>query len=238
MPAPVNTATANTINSTMLGSAILRSRVKNSASSHAVTATAIHIPSTPPDRNAKYPIAPRNMARPMVTKISLKPLMKRSCSSSGEAGNSGGSPAFSSARRRSACSAVMMPCSTPFVRISVAIIGADPLELGKPDQRSRKQSARSSLDDWRTRLPYRDRLEGMELDEDLHLRVVANVKQHPGFEHKAERNGRGNRQFPGREEPQHHVKCIGYRIDDGIAKIIQRDGAGAIALDGPGGIFQ
>jgi hypothetical protein len=33
-----------------------------------------------------------------------------------------------------------MPCSTPFARISLAIIGTEPLVLAKPDRRSRKQS--------------------------------------------------------------------------------------------------
>jgi hypothetical protein len=34
----------------------------------------------------------------------------------------------------------MMPCSMPLVRISLVIIGTGLPELGKPDQRSRKQS--------------------------------------------------------------------------------------------------
>jgi len=46
-------AQANTIRRTMLGKAMRRRRVKNSASNHAVTATAIHIPSGPLDDRAK-----------------------------------------------------------------------------------------------------------------------------------------------------------------------------------------
>ena len=34
-----------------------------------------------------------------------------------------------------------------------------------------------------------------------------------------------------------HRQIVGHRIDDGVAKIIQRDGAGAVAVDDPVGIF-
>ena len=46
-------AQANTIRRTMLGKAMRRRRVKNSASNHAVTATAIHMPNGPLDDRAK-----------------------------------------------------------------------------------------------------------------------------------------------------------------------------------------
>src|SRR5207245_2545855 len=117
-----------------------------------------------------------NKARPMVTKMSLKPLMKRSCSSSGETGNSGGSPAFSSACRRSACSAVIMPRSTPFAKISLAIIDTGPLGLSKPDQGRRKQPMQPSLDDRRPTLPNLDRLERMNQHDDVERQIVANVE--------------------------------------------------------------
>src|SRR5712671_5921458 len=44
--------------------------------------------------------------------------------------------------------------------------------------------------------------------------------------------------FLAAKKPSTMLKRVGYRIDDGIAKIIQRDGPSAVALDVPVGIFQ
>src|SRR5829696_7479669 len=134
-----------------------------------------------------------NKARPSVTKMSLKPLMKRSCSSSGEAGNSGGSATFSSARRRWACSAVIMPSSTPFAKISLAIIDTGPLELSKPDQGRRKQPMPLSLDDRRPALPNLNRLERMNQHDDVERQIVANVERQHELEQQRQRHGDGNR---------------------------------------------
>src|SRR3977135_351234 len=134
------------------------------------------------------------MARPMVTKISLKPLIKRSCSSSGDAGNSSGSRTPSSARRRSACSAVMIPCSTPFVRTSLAIIGTDPLRLGKLEEGPRQAVDAIVLDDRRPRLPVPDRLKGVDQHDDVQSKIIANVKPDQNLERKPERDRQSNRQ--------------------------------------------
>src|SRR3954464_14714641 len=170
------------------------------------------------------------MASPIVTKTSLKPPMKRSCSSSGETGNSGGSPAVSSERRRSACSAVIIPRSTPFAKISLAIIDTGPLELSKPDQACRKQPTPSSLDDRWPTLPNLDRLEGVNQHDDVERQIVANVQRQYGFEQHRQRHGGGDRQLFRQQETADDGKIVGDRIDDGIAEIIQRDGAGAVTV--------
>src|SRR6185295_19332219 len=177
------------------------------------------------------------MARPMVTKMSLKPPMKRSCSSSGEAGNSGGSLAVSSARRRSACSAVIMPRSTPFAKISLAIIDTGPLELSKPDQACRKQLMQSCLDDWRPALPNLDRLEGMNQHDDVERQIVANMQRQYQLEQEHDRDGGDNRKLLRQQKAADHRKVIGDRIDDAVAEVIQRDRAGAVAVDDPVGIL-
>ena len=46
----------------MLGKAMRRTRVKNSASSHAATAMTIHMPTLPLNFHDRYPVAPRNKA--------------------------------------------------------------------------------------------------------------------------------------------------------------------------------
>jgi peptide subunit release factor 1 (eRF1) len=48
-----------------------------------------------------------------------------------------------------------------------------------------------------------------------------------------ERDGQPNRKLSRQQEAHHHEQRIGDRVDDGIAKIIQRDRAGAVALDDP-----
>src|SRR4051794_19881212 len=155
------------------------------------------------------------MASPIVTKTSLKPPMKRSCSSSGEAGNSGGSPAVSSACRRSACSAVIIPRSTPFAKISLAIIDTGPLELSKPDQACRKQPMQSSLDDRWPTLPNLDRLEGVNQHDDVERQIVANVQRQHQLEQQCHSHGDGDRELFGQQEAADHRKRIGDRIDDG-----------------------
>src|SRR6185369_7222290 len=135
--------------------------------------------------------------------------------SSGETGNSGGSPAVSSVRRRSACSAVIMPHSTPFAKISLAIIDTGPLELSKPDQGRRKQPMQSSLDDRWPALPNLDRLEGVNQHDDVERQIVANVERHHELEQQCERHRNGYRKPFRQQETADHGKRIGDRIDNG-----------------------
>ena len=76
-----NTELVKLSNSTMLGNAMRFLPVKNSASSQLATATLAGAAAAPqPD--IRYDNAPRNSPSPMVTNISLNPVISRNCSSS------------------------------------------------------------------------------------------------------------------------------------------------------------
>ena len=96
----------------MEGSAMRRRPVKNSASSHAQAATPAYIGVDPVPTSMMTLRAPRNSTTPMVTKMSAKPVTKRSASSSRGSG-AAGAPATSpsSARSRAAWSGLRMPRS-------------------------------------------------------------------------------------------------------------------------------
>ena len=124
------TPPTNASSSTIEGRAMRRLRVKNSARPHA--APAISRPATPGAMAAPIPpAAASSSTAAMVTKISLKPVMRRKCSSS--AMGALRRPA-AWARKASAASWLSAPAATADCRSASVYIGHSPLVIGENAQ--------------------------------------------------------------------------------------------------------
>src|SRR5260221_5373865 len=87
---------------------------------------------------------------------------------------------------------------------------------------------------WRgsaARLPRLDGVDGVDEHDEVEREIVADRPADEELERHGERDGRGCRQGPGKDEADDHESGIRQRIDDAVAVIVERDRRGAIALD-------
>src|ERR1700691_5335125 len=95
----------------------------------------------------------------------------------------------------------------------------------------------AASDDRWPRLPLSYGLKRVDQHDDIQGEIIANMKPDQNLERKRECDGQGNRKLSGRQKACDHGQRIGYRVDDAVAKIVQRHYGGAISLDNPVGVF-
>src|SRR4051812_40119202 len=87
-------------------------------------------------------------------------------------------------------------------------------------------------------LPLPNGLERMQQHDHVERQIVPDEIADTEFEDEGEGHDHPYREPSRHDKPQHHGQCVRHRIDDAVAIIVERDRAGAVAVDDERAVFQ